>query len=138
MCVYCKAASTILDTLWEDHNFRAFFYDQNTDLGALGPLTHDIFVPAYQSVKRSLKGGTLEMLEAQVTEDVFGPLVARSHFREMWESLDQRARNAFLDEQSEIRLASLLVVSFAAQFARAYQQAYRAHSQNHRGASPLR
>jgi len=28
MCVYCKAASAVLDALWDDQEFRSFFHNQ--------------------------------------------------------------------------------------------------------------
>jgi hypothetical protein len=129
MCVYCKAASTVLDTLWEDGEFRAYFRGLGRDLGSLGPLTHDVFVPAYLGLKRSLQGGELELLEAQVAEDMLAPLYDRPHFREMWEAMDQAARDLFLREQSEMQLAALLVMAYDAQIAEAYKQAYQAYQQ---------
>jgi hypothetical protein len=124
MCVYCKAASAILDTLWEDMDFRAYFHRQGCDLGDLGPLTHDVFVPAYLSVRRTLQGGALEMLEAQVTEDLLSPLYDQPHFREMWEVWDQPTRDEFLREQSEMQLGLLIVMAYDAQLAEAYKQAF--------------
>lgn len=127
MCVYCKAASAVLDTLWEDEGFRAFFYDLGYELADLGPLTHDVFVPAYLQVKRSLEGGALEMLEAQVTEDLLAPLYDRDNFREMWESWDQPTRDAFLREQSEMQLGRLLVMVYDGPLAEAYKDSFLAY-----------
>jgi len=124
MCTYCKAASAVLDHLWEDREFRAFFHSMGYELGDLGPLTHDLFVPAYLSVKHSLKGGALELLEAQVTEDLLAPLYARDRFREMWEAWDQATRDAFLREQSEMQLAQLVVLAYDAQLGEAYQHSF--------------
>jgi hypothetical protein len=124
MCVYCKAASAVLDDLWKDTDFRSFFHHQGYELIALGPLTHDIFVPAYLDVKRMLQGGTLEMLEAQVTGDLLAPLYRRSNFREMWEAWDQATRDAFLREQSELKLSRLLIRAYSPQLGDAYQQAF--------------
>jgi hypothetical protein len=124
MCVYCRAASTVLDALWGDQEFRSFFYNRSYDLSGLGPLTHDVFVPAYLSVKQSLQGGELEMLEAQVTQDVLSPLYRRARFREIWEQWDQATRDAFLREQSEMQLAELLVMVYDARLSDAYRQGF--------------
>jgi hypothetical protein len=127
MCVYCKAASAILDTLWEDREFRSFFYDMGYELSDLGPLVHDVFVPAYLRVKRALRGGELEMLEAQVTEDVLSPLYNRPNFREMWDVWDQATRDEFVREQSEMQLALLLVMAYDTRLLDAYKQAFLDH-----------
>lgn len=132
MCVYCKAASAVLDTLWDNMEFRDYFHEQGYELGDLGPLTHDTFVPAYLSVKKLLKGGALEMLEAQVTEDLLGPLYDRPNFREIWEAWDQPTRDEFLREQSEMQLGLLLVMAYDAQLADAYQQAFEQYLRHHR------
>jgi len=127
MCVYCKAASSVLDTLWDDQDFRNFFFDLGYELSDLGPLTHDVFVPAYLSIKRLLRGGELEMLEAQVTEDLLAPLYDRPNFREIWGAWDQATRDAFLREQSEMHLAKLLVMVYDARLAEAYKQSFLDH-----------
>ena len=127
MCVYCKAASAVLDTLWDDQDFRSFFYDLGYELSDLGPLTHDVFVPAYLSIKRLLRGGELEMLEAQVTEDLLAPLYDRPNFREIWEAWDQATRDAFLREQSEMQLAQMLVMVYDARLVEAYKQSFLDH-----------
>jgi len=124
MCVYCKAASAVLDVLWDDTEFRAYFHDLGFELSDLGPLTHDIFVPAYLNVKRQLGGGALEMLEAQVTEDLLSPLYQRPHFREIWDVWDQATREEFLREQSEMQLGLLLVMAYDRQLTEAYKQAF--------------
>jgi hypothetical protein len=124
MCVYCKAASAVLDALWDDHEFRSFFHNRGYELSHLGPLTHDVFVPAYLRVKQSLQGGELEMLEAQVTQDILAPLYRRPHFREIWEQWDQATRDAFLREQSEMHLAELLVMVYDARLSDAYRQGF--------------
>ena len=125
MSVYDKAASAVLDKLWEEDAFRGFFYDYGYELADLGPLIPDVFVPAYLSVKRMLQGGALEMLEAQVTEDLLGPLYDRPNFRAMWEAWDQPTREAFLREQSEMQLGLLIVMVYDAQLAEAYKQYFQ-------------
>ncbi|MBN1203142.1 MAG: hypothetical protein JXJ20_14930 [Anaerolineae bacterium] len=127
MCVYCKAASTVLDKLWEDEDFRVFFYGHGYDLSDLGPMTHDVFVPAYLAFKRRLTGGAIELLEAQVTEDILSPLARRPNFRAMWSEWDQAMRSQFLREQSEIKLSTLLVMAYAAQLSDGYKWAFLAH-----------
>jgi hypothetical protein len=128
MCVYCKAASTVLDTLWESEDFRDFFYDMGYELAELGPLTHDVFVPAYLKIRRSLQGGELEMLEAQVTEDIIGPLYDRPSFREIWEAWDQETREEFVREQSEMELARLLVMVYDVQLDESFRRAFVAYN----------
>jgi hypothetical protein len=124
MCVYCKAASVVLDELWESNDFRAFFYGLGYELADLGPLTHDLFVPAYLHVKQRLQGGELEMLEAQVTEDILGPLYDRPNFREIWEEWDQATREEFVREQSEMEMARLLVMVYDAQLDEEYREMF--------------
>jgi hypothetical protein len=124
MCVYCKAASLVLDTLWDDDDFRVFFYDYGYELADLGPLTHDVFVSAYRRVKGMLRGDELAMLEAQVTQDLLEPLYDRPNFREMWESWDEPTREAFLREQSEMQLAQLLMMVYTPQLEEAYRGAF--------------
>ena len=124
MCVYCKAASAVLDTLWESDDFRDFFYSLGYELAELGPLTHDVFVPAYLKIRRALQGGELEMLEAQVTEDIIGPLYDQPNFREAWEAWDQPTREEFVLEQSEMELGRLLVLVYDVQLDEAYRQAF--------------
>jgi hypothetical protein len=124
MCVYCKAASVVLDELWNDDNFRSFIYDYGHELADLGPLTHMIFAPAYCQFKSSLRGGELDMLEAQVTQDLLGPFYNRPSFREMWEAWDQATRDAFLSEQSEMKLAEMLVMVFQPQLDAAFREAF--------------
>ena len=127
MCVYCKPASAILDTLWQNEAFRRFFYERGYELSDLGPLTHDVFVPAYLRVKQGLAGGLLEPLEAEVMEQVLSPLVARPSFREVWESWDQPTRDAFLREQAELKLAERLLAEYAMRFEDAYRRAFLTH-----------
>ncbi len=124
MSIYDKAASAILDKLWEDVEFRAFFHERGSSLSDLGPLIPTVFVPAYLSVKRRLEGGALEMLEAQVTEDLLSPLYDQPNFREMWELWDQPTRDAFLREQSEMQLGLLLLMVYETQLIDAYQAAF--------------
>ncbi len=125
MCGYCKAASAVLDALWEDDDFREFFYSKGYELSDLGPLTHDVFVPAYLSVKRMLHGGELELLEAEIAQDVLGPLYDRPSFRAVWESWDQSTREEFLREQSETKLGLLLVRVHSGWLMDAYTQAFK-------------
>ena len=127
MCGYCKAASAVLDALWQDDEFRDFFYVRGYELSDLGPLTHDVFVPAYLSVKRMLRGGELELLEAEIAQDVLGPLYDRPSFRAVWESWDQATRDEFLREQSEMKLGLLLVRVHSGRLADVYIQAFNEH-----------
>lgn len=123
---YDRAASVVLDALWQNAEFRAFFHQYDHTLADLGPLVHRVFVPAYLQVKASLQGGPLELIEAQVTEDLLTPLHDRPTFRELWEHWDAATRAAFLREQSEMALAQLLVQTHEAPFSDAYRQAFRA------------
>src|SRR5215213_6389142 len=109
MCIYCKAASTVLDTLWAEPDIRQYFYDLGSELSDLGPLTHEVFVPAYRAVKDKLDTEAMTMLEAQVTEDLLTPFYDRPGFRELWDEWDQNTRDEFIREQSELHLARLLV-----------------------------
>jgi hypothetical protein len=125
--VYDKAASAVLDILWQDPAFRDFFHRRGMALGDLGPLIPTVFAPAYLDVKRSLPGGELELLEAQIADDLLVPLADRPTFRAMWESWDQPTRAAFLREQSELKLAERLAQVHDRQLADAFRQAFRAY-----------
>src|SRR5215471_1010824 len=105
MCVYCSAASRMLDLLWEDDDFRDYFHARGRDLSDLGKLTHEVFVPAYRKVKDALDPAGLRMLEAQLTQDMLQPFYDRPGFRQVWEEWDQPTRDAFVQEQSEVALA---------------------------------
>jgi hypothetical protein len=124
MSMYDKAASAVLDTLWDDTGFREFFHQRGYDLAALGPLIPGVFVPAYLTVRQSLDGGALAMLEAQVTEDLLSPLYDRPNFRQIWDEWDQATRDAFLREQSEMQLGLLLVMVYDQQLVEAYKRAF--------------
>jgi len=124
MCVYCRAASAVLDALWDDPGFREDYVRRGYDLTGLGKLVHDVFVLAYLDVRRALQGGPLEMLEAQVTEDVLGPLADRPNFRALWDEWDPPTREAFLREQSEMQLGLLIVAAHESRLAGAYKAAF--------------
>ena len=128
MCVYCSAASRMLDLLWDDDGLRDHFHAQGYDLSALGKLTHEVFVPAYRKIKDGLDPAGLRMLEAQLTQDMLQPFYDRPGFRQVWEEWDQPTRDAFIQEQSEVQLAELLVKFFSDEFADAYKAAFDAYA----------
>jgi hypothetical protein len=128
MCYFCKAASTVLDTLWAETDLREYFHDLGIDLTVLGPLTHEVFVPAYRAVKDQLDLEAMHLLEAQVTEDLLAPFYDRPGFRQVWEEWDQLTREDFVREQSELQLAELLLRFYADEFAEAYKAAYKAYA----------
>lgn len=127
MCIDCRAASRVLDYLWDDPDFRAPFTRAGYELGALAPLLHDVFAPAYRRVRRSLEGGPLEILAAQVTEDVLIPLNAQPRFRELWRDWSQRERDFFLRENSEMALGQRLAEAYPAALGDAFHEALRAY-----------
>jgi hypothetical protein len=132
MCFYCKAASTVLDTLWAEPEMREHFYGLDRELSDLGPLVHEVFVPAYRAVKDQLDLEAMKLLEAQVTEDLLSPFYDRPGFRQVWDEWNQETREEFILEQAEIHLARLLLRFYADEFADAYKaayDAYLAHSQ---------
>ncbi|MBN1679391.1 MAG: hypothetical protein JW966_03815 [Anaerolineae bacterium] len=127
MSVYDKAASAVLDTLWEEIGFRTFFHNLGYELADLGPLIPRVFVPAYLSVKATLEPEALDLLETQVTKELLIPLAKRPHFREAWEHWDQATRDSFLREQSEMQLGRLLVMVYDNELATAYKNAFLSH-----------
>jgi hypothetical protein len=129
MCFYCKAASTVLDALWDDQDFRDHFHANGAELSHLGHLTHEVFVPAYLAVKEQLDSNALSMLEGQVAEDLLAPYYDRPGFREIWDEWDQATREAFVGEQSEVALANLLLYLYASTFADTYKSAYAAYAE---------
>lgn len=130
MCMYCKAASTVLDTLWSETNLREHFHQIGADLSTLGPLTHEVFAPTYRMVKDQLDPRALTMLEAQLTEDLLAPFWDRPGFRQIWDEWDQTARDEFVSEQSEVNLAKLLLKFYAEEFTEAYKTAYKNYTED--------
>jgi len=124
MSTYTKAASFVLDTLWENEDFRDYFYHLDAERADLGPLPQVVFEPAYLQLKAGLDDAALQMLEAQVTTDLLTPLHRRPGFREMWEQWDSQTRQEFIDEQSELQLAKLLIQVYDRQLDAAYRAAY--------------
>ena len=124
MSTYTKAASFVLDTLWEEDSFRQYFYDLDAELVDLGPLVQLVFEPAYLRLKAELDPNALQMLESQVTTDLLAPLHRRPGFREMWEQWDSQTRQDFIDEQTELQLAKLLIQVYDRQLDAAYRAAY--------------
>jgi hypothetical protein len=128
MCFYCKAASLILDSVWDQPEMRERFTALGADLSTLGPLVHELFVPAYRGVKDALDSGALAMLEAQVTEDMLTPYYERPGFRQIWDEWDAETRADFVREQSEAELARLLLQFYDEDFAAAYMSAYSGYT----------
>ena len=124
MCVHCKAASAVLDMLWEDARTRAEFGDLGADLNILGPLTHEVFAPAYRRFKKNLDPTAVLMLDAEVVQDVLKPHYEKDSFREAWDEWGDSTRSGFVHEQSEVKLAQLLMRFYAEQFFEAYKSAY--------------
>jgi hypothetical protein len=127
MCVLCKAASSVLDMLWEDPDVRSEFNLLGADLSELGPLTHEVFVPAYRKFKGALDMSALSMLDAQVTQDLLEPHYDKKTFREAWDEWSDTTRTGFVREQTEVKLAQLLFHFYSEDFRTAYLGAYRAY-----------
>src|SRR5260370_31123822 len=124
MFVHCQAASTVLDMLWEDLEVRREFSELGADLNDLGPLTHEVFVPAFLHFKANLDPSALGMLDAQVTEELLEPHYDSPNFREAWDGWNDDTRNGFLREQTEVKLAQLLMRFYADEFFNAYKAAF--------------
>ena len=124
MCVHCKAASTVLDMLWEDPNVRKEFEVLGADLNDLGPLTHEVFVPAFLQFRKTLDTSSFSMLDAEVTQDLLEPHYDQPTFREAWKSWGDETRGSFLREQTEVKLAQLLMRFYADDFLKNYKAAY--------------
>lgn len=127
MSFYETAASRMLDMLWDDKGFREHCHLLGADLVALGHLIAAVFVPAYVSVKSKLDPHALMMIEAQITEDLLTPFYDRPGFHAIWDRWDSETRDTFIKEQSEAKLAELLINIFFDEFAEAYLRAYEAH-----------
>src|SRR5579859_4676705 len=130
MCVFCKAASAVLDLLWEDPDVRAEFQALGADLAELGPLTHEVFVPAYRKFKNSVDITALAMLDAQLTQDFLEPHYEKKTFREAWDEWGDTTRTGFVREQSEIMMARLLMNFYANDFFQLYKAAYKTYLKN--------
>jgi hypothetical protein len=130
MSAYTKAASFVLDSLWEHDEFRDFCYSLDAELADLGPLTQSVFEPAYLQFKASLDENALLMLESQVTADLLSPLLGRPGFREIWAQWDLATREEFIQEQSELQLARLLIQVYDQQLIALYKHAYKHYLTN--------
>jgi hypothetical protein len=124
MCIHCKAASAVLDMLWEEPQVRMEFHTLGVELRDLGPLTHELFVPAFLSVQENLDSNALNLLDAQITQDLLEPHYEQPHFREAWNSWGDDTRTGFLREQTEVKVAQLLMRFYADDFSYAYKTAY--------------
>jgi hypothetical protein len=124
MCVHCKAASAILDMLWEDPRVRDEFSRLGVDLSTLGSLTHEVFAPAYRRFKKNLDAAALSMLDADVVQDVLKPHYEKDTFREAWDDWGDATRSGFVQENSEVKLAELLMRFYNDEFFEAYRSAY--------------
>src|SRR5258708_6337538 len=102
MCVHCKAASTVLDMLWEDLEVRREFSELGADLNDLGPLTHEVFVPAFLHYKANMDNGAVSMVDAQVTEELLEPHYDPPTFREAGDGWSDDPRNGFRHKQPEV------------------------------------
>ncbi len=130
MCFYCKAASTVLDTLWSEPDVRGYFHSLGVELSDLGPLTHEVFVPAYRSVRDQLDAEAMSLFEAQVTEDLLTPFYDRPGFRQVWDEWDQTMREEFIREQTELNLAQLLIRFYAEEFTDSFKDAFAVYREN--------
>lgn len=128
MSAYTKAASFILDTLWQDDGFREHFHRLGVSLADLGHLVDTVFVPAYLWFKRSLDPADLARLQKSVVVPLIIPLLRQPSFREMWEQWDQATQLAFVREQTELPLAKLLIQVYHQQLDAAFRQAYARYS----------
>ncbi|MBN1966776.1 MAG: hypothetical protein JW910_19140 [Anaerolineae bacterium] len=131
MSAYTKAASFVLDTLWEADDFRAFFYGLDLELADLGPLSQKVFEPAYVAFRGALDDDALFMLESQVTQDLMAPLLQRPKFRDIWQQWDEATREEFIKEQAELQLARLLIQVYDEPLAAAYRAAYTTYAAQH-------
>lgn len=128
MSAYTKAASFILDTLWQDDGFREYFRHLGVSLADLGHLIDTVFVPAYLWFKRSLDPADLARFQKSVVVPLIIPLLRQPSFREMWEQWDQATQLAFVREQTELPLAKLLIQVYHQQLGAAFRQAYARYS----------
>ena len=135
MCFYCKAASMVLDTLWSEPDVRRYFHAQGVELSDVGPLIHEVFVPAYRAVKDRLDAEAMTLFEAQVTQDLLTPFYNRSGFRQVWDEWDQGMREEFIREQTELSLGQLLIRFYAEEFTEAFKDAFAVYREKGAAAS---
>jgi hypothetical protein len=124
MCVYCKAASTVLDLLWEAPTARNHFTRLNADLPGLGALVHQVFAPAYKAFKARQDVSTLAGFDEQVRNELLSPFVEKPTFREAWGNWGDETRNTFLREQFEAKVAALLMRHYGEELFQVYKAAY--------------
>jgi hypothetical protein len=127
MCIYCKAASTVLDMLWESPTARDYFHQQGADLPELGAIVHEVFVPAYRSFKDRQDVAMLARYDAEVSHELLAPLREKASFREAWQQWGDSTRNAFMREQFENKLAVVLMRHYGDELFEAYKSAYAVH-----------
>ncbi|GAB4569418.1 MAG: hypothetical protein Kow0077_01910 [Anaerolineae bacterium] len=127
MSVYTKAASFVLDALWEDADFRQYVHRHGLELADLGPMIPTALEPAYVRFKRSLDTKALQKLELQVSRDLLAPLLQRQSFRTAWAEWDDDTRLAFIREQTELQLAKLLIQVYDQQLNAIFRKAIDEH-----------
>jgi hypothetical protein len=129
MCTFCKAASTALDKMWQIPEVHNYFTAQGAELNDLGPLVHEVFVPAYKTFKNRQDPDTLSKLNLEVGKAMIGPKVEKDNFREAWGNWGDQTRGVFLREQIEARLALMLMDRHADECFEAYKLAFREYRQ---------
>jgi hypothetical protein len=131
MCTYCKAASAVLDLMWHMPEARNVFATQGVELNDLGPLVHEVFVPAYKAFKNRQDADTLSKLNLEVGKQMIGPKLEKDTFREAWNNWGDQTRGVFLREQIEARLAIMLLDQHPAELIEVYKGAYAEYKQQH-------
>jgi hypothetical protein len=124
MCVYCKAASTVLDLLWEAPLARNHFARLGADLAELGTLVHEVFAPTYKAFKARQDVSTLARLDEEVRNELLSPYSQKPNFQEAWSNWGDETKNTFLREQFEAKVAALLMRHYADDLFQAYKTAY--------------
>ncbi|MEP7284482.1 MAG: hypothetical protein ABI947_01780, partial [Chloroflexota bacterium] len=130
-CVYCKAASAVLDMLWESPTARDQFAALGADLSTLGPLVHEVFVPAYCQFKNQQDVATLARLDAEISNELLAPYYEKPTFKEIWADWGDSTRGAFMREQFEAKLAIVLTRYNGDALLKGYTAAYSAYLQKH-------
>src|SRR5260221_8156735 len=129
MCTYCKAASAVLDLMWHMPEARDQFTAQGAELNDLGPLVHEVFVPAYRAFKNRQDANTLSKLNLEVGKEMIGPKLEKQNFREAWNDWGDQTRGIFLREQLETRLAIMLLDQHPAELIEVFKNAYGEYRQ---------
>jgi hypothetical protein len=121
---YEIACSALLDHLWEDEDFRAYFHDEGYDLRAVAKLVRTVFLGAYLKFRECVPAGELESIQQDVIDHIMLQMVRNPAFIDVWRNWTPDEQDSFLEEQVEEPLALALADRYPGEAQSAYREAF--------------